>query len=169
MRFRSLLPAVAIVLGPAVAMGQQPEPKKTEAKQSKTHVFLTSADLQWTAGPEGLPEGAQMAVLEGDPTKKGPFTVRLRLPANYRVAPHRHGNDEHVTVLEGRIRFGMGDRFDPEKMMDLDPGGFAMMPKGMHHFAEAPEEATIQLHGQGPWTITYVNPADDPRKKRASR
>jgi hypothetical protein len=41
----------------------------------------------------------------------------------------------------------------------------ATSAKGMTHYAFFPEETVIQLHGIGPQGITYVNPADDPRKK----
>lgn len=117
----------------------------------------------WGAGPASLPAGAQAIVLEGDPTKAGLFTVRLRLPNNYRVAPHSHSTWEHITVISGIFHLGMGDTFDPSKFTELRAGSFAALPDGMRHYVHTVGETIVQLHGMGPWTVTYVNRADDPR------
>src|SRR3989344_3979075 len=88
---------------------------------------------------------------------------RLEFPANYRVAPHWHPADEHVTVIAGTFALGMGETFDETKLEELGVGGFAMMRTGTRHFAWSKDGAVVQLHGIGPWGLTYVNPADDPR------
>jgi quercetin dioxygenase-like cupin family protein len=121
--------------------------------------------LKWGAGPPTVPAGAQAAGVVGDATKEGGYVVRLKLPAGYKVAPHVHPNDENVTVLSGTFHIGFGDKFDESKGQALKAGGYALAPKGVQHFAWASEETVIQLHGVGPGGITYVNPADDPRKK----
>lgn len=134
---------------------------------SDDHIMKTSDELEWKEGPKSLPAGSSIAVLEGDMSKKGPFTVRLKFPANYRIPPHWHPQIEHVTVLDGTFYMGPGDKFDEAKAKELPVGGFSVMPIKFHHFAYTTDEATIvQLHGIGPWDIIYLNPEDDPRKKK---
>jgi hypothetical protein len=106
-----------------------------------------------------------MAVLAGDPSKDGLFIVRLKLPAGYKVMPHWHPTNEHVTVLKGTFALGMGDTADPSKAKSLTAGGFALMPAMMHHYGIAKTATTVEISGMGPFSLTYVNPADDPSKK----
>ena len=103
--------------------------------------------------------------IQGDPSKPGPFTMRVRLPDGYRIPPHSHPVVEHVTVLQGTFLVGMGERFDAAKLTELPTGTFAALEPGVRHFAQARGETTIQLHGVGPSSLTYVNPADDPRNR----
>lgn len=130
------------------------------------HVMVTAGSETWKDGPPSLPAGARFAVVEGDPSKPGLFTMRLRVPANYRIPAHWHPADEHITVLSGTFHMGLGEKLDTAAGMALPAGSFAVMPTGTRHFAFTNEETTIQLHGMGPWGITYVNPADDPRHKK---
>jgi hypothetical protein len=104
-----------------------------------------------------------MAVLKGDPSKEGPFVVRAAVPAGYQVMPHWHPTAEHLTILAGTVGLGMGDVFDKSKGSTLGVGGFAAMPADMRHFFWAETDAVFQVHGNGPFAVTYVNPADDPR------
>lgn len=128
------------------------------------HVIVALPNkLTWAPAPKSLPGGAELSVVEGDPSKAGPFTMRLRMPDGYRIPPHFHPVVEHVTVLEGAFRVGMGERFDAAKMSELPTGTFAAIAPGVQHFAQAAGTTVIQLHGEGPWSLTYVNPADDPR------
>ncbi|HWP81437.1 MAG TPA: cupin domain-containing protein [Bacteroidota bacterium] len=133
------------------------------------HIMVVPSDLTWKDGPASLPKGVKSAITEGDPTKAGPFTMRLKLPANYNIPAHWHPAIEHVTVLSGSFYMGLGDVFDEAKARKLPVGGFAVMAIGTRHFAFTKEESTIQLHGIGPWGITYVNPKDDPRNQPGSR
>ena len=126
---------------------------------------VTPAQLQWVDAPPGLPPGAKVAILQGDPTKPGPFTLRFRVPAGYKVPAHWHPTDENVTVLKGTLRVGKGEKFEPSTLQDLPAGSFMRMPKTMRHYAQAKGETILQLHGIGPFEIHYVNPGDDPRKK----
>jgi quercetin dioxygenase-like cupin family protein len=121
--------------------------------------------LKWGAASPALPPGAQGAAIVGDPGKEGGYVVRVKLPAGYKVQPHSHPNDENVTVISGLFHLGIGDKFDESKGQAIKPGGYAQTPKGVKHIAWATEETVIQLHGVGPGGMTYVNPADDPRKK----
>ena len=139
------------------------------AQKSAEHVKTYSPDaIQWGAAPDALPKGAQLAVLEGDPTKPGPYTMRLKMPDGYKIPPHHHLRREHVTVVSGAFKVGMGDQFDDGKMNEFGPGSFAYLEPTVHHYASAKGETVIQLHGTGPWEIHYVNAADDPRKGAAS-
>jgi hypothetical protein len=127
--------------------------------------LFTPKEIQWSEGPTSLKKGAKMMVLEGDPTKEGMFTMRLWFPDGFEVAPHSHTQIEHVTVISGALQFGMGEKFDRAATREMPAGSFGYWPVGMKHFAWAKGETVLQLHGRGPWTITYVNPADDPRKE----
>ena len=129
------------------------------------HIIILPKDIKWGPAPDSLPKGAQIAVLEGDPTQEGPFTMRLKMPSNYRIPPHWHPTIEHVTVISGSINLGVGDKFDEKTAKKLPTGAFAYMQPEMHHFAFTHEPAIVQLHGMGPWGITYINPKDDPRNK----
>ncbi len=106
-----------------------------------------------------------MAGLSGDPGKPGPFTVRLKMPAGYKIAPHRHPHSERVTVISGELKFGNGDKIDASRAQKLGPGGFVDLPANTVHYAFATVETVIQISAEGPFGITYANPVDDPSKK----
>jgi hypothetical protein len=122
-------------------------------------------EIKWQPGPPSLLPGAQVAVLEGDPNKPGFFCMRLRFPDGYKVMPHWHPKQERVTIISGQLNLGMADTFDPSKTTPLTAGSYSTMPAGMRHFANTKGETILQLATNGPWAITYVNPADDPRKQ----
>ncbi|HXT70612.1 MAG TPA: DUF4440 domain-containing protein [Vicinamibacterales bacterium] len=130
------------------------------------HVAVAASALTWGDPPPSLPSGAKLAVVSGDPSKPGPFVVRLQMPAAYRISPHWHPGDENVTVLSGTLAIGMGDTWDEAKMQAQSAGGFFALPAKMPHSALAKTAATIQVHGMGPLVLNYVNPADDPSKKK---
>jgi quercetin dioxygenase-like cupin family protein len=125
----------------------------------------SSAAVKWGPAPPSLPKGAQAAVLSGDPTKEGMFTVRFRFPAGFRVMPHHHPTDELLTVISGQLSRGMGDRFGRGKIVNMAAGGYAVMPAGMNHYAFTRAGATIQITARGPFQVIYANPKDDPRTK----
>lgn len=127
---------------------------------------LQPEDIKWGPAPPVLAAGAQMVVLAGDPAKSGPVTLRLKMPPNYAIAPHWHPTDERVTVISGHMGLGMGDTLDKKKSTVLKPGGYAIAPEKMHHFAWTKTGAIVQVDLMGPFAITYVNPADDPSKKK---
>lgn len=128
------------------------------------HLMVMPSELKWADVPS-LPPGAKIAVIEGPMNEAVPFTVRLKFPANYKVPAHWHPAIEHVTVITGTFNMGIGDKFDQSKTMPLTAGSVAIMQPKTMHFAWTKEETIVQTHGMGPWGITYVNPADDPRKK----
>lgn len=129
-------------------------------------IHLSPAALKWVDAPPSLPKGAKVAVLEGDPSKKGHFVMRAKLPDGYRIMPHTHPKDERVTVLSGTLYLGQGAKFDAKAAKALTPGSYAKTGANMKHFGWAKGETVIQVHGEGPWEVNYLNPDDDPRKKR---
>jgi quercetin dioxygenase-like cupin family protein len=128
------------------------------------HVLLKPDDLKWGPAPPSLPAGAQAAVLSGDPTKAGPFTIRVKAPDAYKVPLHWHPTDEHVTVLKGTLLVSY-EKGKDLATQPLPTGSFMRMPKEMKHSATAKGETILQIHGTGPFVIHYVDPKDDPRKK----
>ena len=122
--------------------------------------------IEWKAGPPSLPKGAMIAILEGDPGKEGPFTFRVKVPDGYQVMPHTHPKVERITVVSGTFNIGMGDTFEKGKTTEMRAGTYGFWPAGMKHFVWAKGETVLQFHGTGPWSIQYVNPADDPRSKK---
>lgn len=135
------------------------------AAQAHGHLMVLPGELKWTDVPS-VPPGAKAAVLEGPMNEAVPFTVRLKFPANYDLPAHWHPAIEHVTVISGTFNMGMGDALDRAKTRPLPVGAVAIMHPGTRHFAWTGEETIVQIHGVGPWGINYVNPADDPRKKK---
>lgn len=129
------------------------------------HIMVMPGDIKWGESPPGLPPGSQSAVLEGDPRAAGLFTLRVKIPANWKVMPHTHPADEHITVIEGTCNMGVGNKFDEKASMKMPIGAFAVMKMGTAHYFFTKKPCIIQIHGMGPWGISYVNAADDPRKK----
>lgn len=125
--------------------------------------------VKWGPAPAVFPAGAKMAVMQGDPSKADLFTVRLDMPKGYRIAPHFHPTDEHITVISGNFLVGMGDKIDARNTMSLTAGGFATAPAQKHHFAIARTHTVVQVHAIGPFQLTYVNPADDPSRKGVAK
>jgi quercetin dioxygenase-like cupin family protein len=152
--------ALAVLAGTSL-QAQQGQPSHS-APQA---VVATPAAIRYGPAPDILPSGAKLAVIDGDPTKPGAYTMRLSMPDGYTLPPHFHPADEHVTVVEGEFLVGMGEKLDPAKFTALPAGSYGMLPTGMRHFARAKGSTIIQLHGVGPWSLTYVNRADDPRHK----
>ena len=129
------------------------------------HVLSGAGAVKWGPPPAVFPAGAQFALIDGDPAAKGLVTVRLKMPAGYKIAPHWHPTDEHVTVLSGEFSIGMGDTLDTSKGVKLHAGGYGVAPANMHHYAWTNTGATVQVHMIAPFALTYVNPADDPSNK----
>jgi quercetin dioxygenase-like cupin family protein len=144
---RLFLAAIALCFAGSAAQGQ-----------------MNNADLKWGPAPPGLPKGAKLAVLSGDPEKEGLFTIRVKFPAGYTVRPHHHPSDELVTVIQGKLALGMGDTFDRAKMKTLNTGGYAAAAKGMNHYVTSRTGGIVQVTSNGPFQIIYANPKDDPRK-----
>lgn len=144
-----LLAALAVA-GPAIAMDDHaPAPYVIE-------------DAAWAPAPPVLPAGAEIAVLSGNPFAEGQFVLRLKLPAGYDVPAHIHSGDELITVISGTFNIGHGDKLDRDATVMLNAGSFVEMPAGHPHFAWTSVETVLQIHGPGPFDITYMDPADNP-------
>ena len=133
------------------------------------HTLVPADKVQWGPAPPVLPAGAQISVLEGNPSEKGAVTLRLRFPASYSIPAHWHSMTERVTVLTGSFHIGMGDKLDRKTSDTLQPGGFVLLPAKMHHFAWTSAPTTVQLNLEGPFDIFYINPADNPQKSNSTR
>jgi quercetin dioxygenase-like cupin family protein len=148
MRLQIALTALVTALFPALAPAQGPA-------------------LNWGPAPAIFPTGAKMAVLQGDPGQTALFTVRLQMPDGYKIAAHYHPTDEHITVISGTFLVGMGDTLNAAKTTALPAGGFVTAPAKMNHYAIARGPTVVQVHAMGPFSLTYVNPKDDPTKTAA--
>jgi quercetin dioxygenase-like cupin family protein len=161
-RHSRIIPAI-ILLALAFAIGSTGGRDKPDLQKP---LIQRPDELNWRDGPASLPAGAKIAVLDGDPTKSGPFVMRIKLPDGYKIPPHTHPKPERVTVIAGSFHLGMGDRFDVKHAQELAAGTYGTWPVGMKHFVWVEGETIVQFHGDGPWTIEYLDPADDPRLRK---
>lgn len=154
---------LALAAGTATA-GAQGAPTKPGATYSAGRA---ATHLKYGPAPAFLPAGAKAAVVSGDPGKPGPFAIRLRMPSGYRIAPHSHSADETVSVVRGKFQYGMGDRWDASQLKTMKAGGSVDMKAGQNHFVRASGPTEVEIRSTGPLDVNYVNPADDPRNKKA--
>jgi quercetin dioxygenase-like cupin family protein len=165
-----MLAALALVTGGTGCGRQKPESGTVDATKDSSSAAVvgdssTKTSLQWGPAPAVFPAGAKMAVVSGDPTKAELFLVELSLPNGYKVPPHFHPTEEVVEVKEGTFLVGMGDTLDPKKTSPMKQGDKATVPANTHHFAIARGATIVAVSARGPFALTYVNPADDPRNK----
>jgi len=161
---RSIPPSLAVACAVTLALAAT-SAALAQRMHEHGHAVSAPADLKWV-DIASLPPGAKLAVLEGPMNEPVPFTARLRLPANYRIPAHWHPAVERITVLSGTFYMGAGEVLDTAKGVSVPVGGFTVMPARTPHYAYTMGEPTeIQLHSTGPWAITYLSPADDPRRK----
>jgi quercetin dioxygenase-like cupin family protein len=126
--------------------------------------IIHSEDIEWQPFA-AFPPAARLAILVGDPTKYGPYVIRVKLPAGIKMLPHRHPEDRIYTVISGVFYIGLGDEFDENKLTAHPPGSVLVLPGGQSHFhwAKASEYVT-QVSAIGPLGLSYLDPVDDPRK-----
>ena len=172
-RFMRIPQAVALGMLTLVA-GCSDKPKSETAAVDTTNTssgagtgesVASGGRREWASAPPIFPAGAKMAVVSGDPGQAGEFRVELAFPDGYKVPPHFHPTDEVVTVQEGSLLVGMGDKIDTKKAKAMAPGDSGTMAARMHHFAVAQGATVVQVRARGPFAMTYVNPADDPTKR----
>ncbi|MGA8657143.1 MAG: cupin domain-containing protein [Chthoniobacterales bacterium] len=153
MKVRLLLTLAGLAIGFAVPASMAQDAMKV----------VNPDELAWKDDPV-LPKGAQTVVLIGDPSKAETIVLRAKFPPHFKIPPHNHTWSELVTVLNGTLWNAMGD--DLEKGVMLKPGSVLVLPANhTHQVWTTDEEAIIQVQFTGPGNITYINPADDPRKK----
>lgn len=158
MRTVSLITAaVAVLIGSML---------RADDHETKEFRLFPTDTMEWKEGPPSLPPGAKIAVLEGDPSKEGPFVFRVKAPDGYRIPPHTHPKTERVTVISGTFNIGMGEKFDATATKPMPAGTYGYWETGMKHFVWIKGETIVQFHGMGPWKIEYVNPEDDPRNQQ---
>lgn len=164
----ALVGAVGALSSLALAEENKKEasPSSSKAAATAEHKMFTPADMKWVDGPPSLPPGPKLAVLEGDPAKPGPFTIRLQFPDGYKIPAHTHPTVERVTVISGTFHMGTADKFDEAAGHELAAGSFTIMPAETKHFGWATGETVVQVQSTGPFVIKYVNPADDPRNAK---
>jgi quercetin dioxygenase-like cupin family protein len=161
-RFARLISGILVVFALTVtASGQATAP----AQAPTDHPVVNPATIQWGPAPPALPAGATMSVLSGDPSKEGLFVLRAKFPDGYKVPPHMHPTDEHVTILKGSMLMGLGEKFDKAAMHAVATGGYFRAPANTAHYVLAKGETIIQVTAMGPFSVTYVNSTDDPRNK----
>ena len=155
--------AAALLLAAMPAVAPDTAPALAE------HVAIQAGALHWEPIPPAYPPGAQVALLAGNPEHDGPYVLRVKVPAGYKVPPHTHPTDENVTVISGTFHLGMGERLDTRKGQAVRAGGFVLVARDTPHYAWFTSPTVFQVHGIGPFAISYVNPADDPRNASAQQ
>lgn len=159
---------------PAPAHRPQPEPASSrlrlKRRRARSHfpgeerfIAIRSEDIRWRRFP-GYPHRARLAVLVGDPTKPGPYVIRVKLAPGVKMMPHQHPEDRVYTVISGVFYIGLGDVFDAGKLTAFPPGGVVVLPGGQPHFHWARSgEYVTQVAAMGPLGLDYIDPANDPR------
>ena len=160
--FKSIAFAVTLTAGALTA----PPAWAGSAGEAAGFISVEASKLKWTDAPSVGP-GAKIAVIEGDLKSSEPITFRLKVPADSKVAVHTHPTAERVTVLSGTLYFAVGDKFDVAKAKAYKPGDVFIVPPGMPMYAYTKKgETIVQIHGNGPWGISYLNPNEAPGKKK---
>ena len=152
---RLVITAIIAATSAALVVAQE---KETRTGEAEAKIF-TASELQWRDGSPGLPAGAQIVVLDGDPRMGGSFTMRLKMPAGYSIPPHTHPTAERVTVISGVVHLGIGEKFNKSAGRELKPGDFATVPAGVPHFAWTKDEAVLQIQSEGPFERKFVDPS----------
>jgi quercetin dioxygenase-like cupin family protein len=111
--------------------------------------------LTWTPA-QGLPPGAQIAVLYGNPSKKGRFGVRFKFPPGYALPTHSHPTGEYLTVISGKARMAIGGNASEADAQPFSVGAFTILPAGAWHRLWADAETIIELHSTGPFRVKLV-------------
>jgi quercetin dioxygenase-like cupin family protein len=163
---RTLSVVIMMCCASVVWAGDKHAKDKIERMSASKMESFTNASIKWNDEPI-LPKGAKSALLLGDPSKPGVFIVRLKFPPNYPIPAHTHPYTEVITVLSGKLGNGMGKTFDANNGEILNAGDSFVLPADHSHYVWTLDQETIvELIATGPWDITYINPADDPRKKK---
>lgn len=132
-----------------------------------TFRFIRSEDVDWHPF-SAFPENARLSVLIGDPSKPGPYVIRVKLPGGTKMLPHRHSEDRIYTVISGIFYIGLGEKFDDTKLQAFAPGSVVVLPAGQSHFHWAKSgEYVTQVTAIGPLGLEYVDRHDDPRNAQA--
>jgi mannose-6-phosphate isomerase-like protein (cupin superfamily) len=147
----------------AAAMGDQPTTDTMASTSTASTDTAGDAGLAWGPAPPALPSGAKVAVVSGDPSKAGPFTIRIDMPPDYVIRPHHHPTVEEIRLLEGTLHLGHGPKWDEKAFKAVAPDQPVSIPAKQPHFVHAASRVLLEVQSTGPFEVTYVNPKDDPR------
>lgn len=156
-------PLIDLLEYPTVLAGNEPEIVQEVTFKATEFRPAQLGELPWFGA------NTQIVAIDGAPGAAVPFTAKVKFAANTKISPHSHSGVERVTVLSGVLNIGMGDRLDANKTSALAPGSVRTIQPEANHFVWFDQETVIQLHGVWPWTVTYVNPDEDPRRIFAPR
>lgn len=145
------------------AAADQPSTDTMASAATATKDTASGDGLTWGPPPPGLPAGARVAVVSGDPAKAGPFTVRVEMPPDYAVRPHYHPTSEELRLLEGTLHLGHGKKWDDQAMKAMATGTPVKIEAKEAHFLHAASRVVMEVQATGPFAITYIDPKDDPR------
>lgn len=138
----------------------------TTPVSAEEYTAVMPRDIKWQDAPSIGP-GAKTAVIDGDPKSSGPFVIRLKLPPKTTIGLHTHPATENVTVLSGTLYFAAGDKFDPKAAKAFGPGSYFSIGQGKPMFAYSKDSEVIaQIHGTGPWGITYLGSKEEAATKK---
>jgi hypothetical protein len=142
------------------AAADQPQ---TDTMATATADTASEGGLTWGPAPPGLPTGSRAAVVSGDPTKAGPFTIRVDMPPDYAIRPHYHPTSEELRLIEGTLHLGHGTKWDEKAMKAMAPDKPVTIGVKEPHYLHAASRVVLEVQSTGPFAITYVDPKDDPR------
>ena len=126
---------------------------------------VLSEDIDWKPFA-AFPPSVRLAVIVGQPSEAGPYTIRVRVPRGVKLMPHRHPEDRVYTVMSGVFYIGLGDQFDADKLQAYPPGSVIVLPGNTSHFHWAKSsEYVTQVTAIGPLGLEYISPKDDPRNE----
>jgi len=137
--------------------------------QSGQEVFrsVLPEDMDWKPFA-AFPSSVRLAVIVGQPSEAGPYTIRVRVPHGVKLMPHRHPEDRVYTVMSGVFYIGLGDQFNPDKLQAYPPGSVIVLPGNTYHFHWAKSgEYVTQVTAIGPLGLEYISAKDDPRNNES--
>ncbi len=123
-------------------------------------------EIDWKPFSE-FPPSVRITIIVGQPSKPGPYLIRVKVPGGMKLMPHKHPEDRVYTVISGVFYIGLGDQFDPDKLEAYPPGAVIVLPGNspQFHLAKSGDYVT-QVAATGPLGIEYVDSNDDPRTKK---
>jgi quercetin dioxygenase-like cupin family protein len=150
----------------ATAKAQQAAVRSHQPGQDVFRSVL-SEDIDWKPFP-AFPPSVRLAVVVGQPSEPGPYTIRVKMPHGGKLMPHRHSEDRVYTVISGVFYIGLGEQFDADKLQAFPPGSVVVLPGGTSHFHWAKSsEYVTQVSAIGPLGLEYLDSKDDPRSKKS--
>ena len=149
----------------AVKRAQQNEVRPHQPGQQVFKTIL-SEDVDWKPFP-AFPPSVRLAVVVGQPSEPGPYTIRVKASHGAKLMPHKHPEDRVYTVISGIFYIGLGDEFDASQLEAYPPGAVIILPGNTPHFHWAKSgEYVTQVSAMGPLGLEYLSTKDDPRNNR---